>query len=506
MPVRELPARPNLEHLKKQSRQLLRGLLQTDAAAVHRFHQAQVRVSSTSPRLAEAQWVIAREYGFDDWAKLKAHVGNLSGDPLDALTVAVKANDADQVRQVLARSAALRSKLDEPLPQYSFDMPAIVAAVYKDNRGMVEALLDAGADINARSRWWAGGFGVLDGSSEALTPYLIQRGAFIDIHAAARLGMFDRVKQLIEADPALVHARGGDGQTPLHFAASIEIAAYLLDEGAEIDARDIDHESTAAQYLVSHWPRRPEVARFLVSRGAQADILMAAALGDLELVRSFLDDDPGAVRVNVSEKYFPKQNPRSGGHIYIFGFGWTKTPHMLAHEFGHREVLHLLMQRSSLAQRFAQACELGDEETANAVLKKHPDVTKTMWPQAERRIVGAAFRNHTRAVEMMLGAGWPAAVLGENDHTPLHWAAFHGNAEMVRILLANGANLEAEDKQFKSTPLGWALHGSEHSWRRQEGNYPRTVELLLAAGAKLPQPIEDLEATEEVLEMLLQRA
>jgi ankyrin repeat protein len=503
MPVRELPARPNLEYLKKQARQLLRGILQEDASAVDRFREAQV-THAPAARLAQAQLVIAREYGFDNWANLKAQVGTLSDDPVEALTAAIKANDAPLVRQVLARYPALKSTLNEPLLNYSFDTPAIVAAVYKDNRDMIDALLDAGADINARSRWWAGGFGVLDNSSQELTPYLIKRGAYIDIHAAARLGMFERVKELVEGDPALVHARGGDGQTPLHFASSVEIAGYLLDHGAEIDARDVDHESTAAQYMVGQWPRRSEVARYLIARGAQPDILMAAALGDLELVRSLLDENPGSVWVSVAEKYFPKQDPNSGGHIYIFCFGWSRTAHMLAHEFGHQEVFRLLMQRSSLVLRFAQACDAGEEALANDVLKKHPDVIRTMPGKVDRLILGAAFRKNTRAVEMMVSAGWPTAVFGEYGQTPLHWAAFHGNAEMVRMLLAHDAPLEAEEQQFKGTPLGWALHGSEHSWHREKGDYPRAVEALLMAGAKLSRPVEDLQATEEVLEVLLQ--
>jgi ankyrin repeat protein len=504
MPVRELPARPNLEHLKKQARQLLRGILQEDASAVDRFREAQV-THAPAARLAQAQLVIAREYGFDNWANLKAQVGTLSDDPVEALTGAIKANDAPLVRQVLARYPVLKSTLNEPLPNYSFYTPAIVAAVYKDNRDMIDALLDAGADINVRSRWWAGGFGVLDSSSQELTPYLIQRGAYVDIHAAARLGMFERVKELVEGDPALVHARGGDGQTPLHFASSVEIAGYLLDHGAEIDARDIDHESTAAQYMVGHWPRRSEMARYLIARGAQPDILMAAALGDLELVRSLLDENPGSVWVSVAEKYFPRRNPDSGGHIYIFSFGWSKTAHMLAREFGHQEVFRLLMQRSSLVLRFAQACDAGEEALANEVLKKHPDVIRTMPGKVDRLILGAAFRRNTQAVEMMLNAGWPAAVFGEYAQTPLHWAAFHGNAEMVRILLDHEAPLEAEERQFKGTPLGWALHGSQHSWHRDKGDYPRAVEALLAAGAKLSRPVEDIEATEEVLDVLLQQ-
>jgi ankyrin repeat protein len=105
---------------------------------------------------------------------------------------------------------------------------------------------------------------------------------------------------------------------------------------------------------------------------------------------------------------------------------------------------------------------------------------------------------------MMLSGGWPAAAFGEYGQTALHWAGFHGNAEMVRVLLAHQSPLEAEEQHFKGTPLGWALHGSQHSWHRDQGDYPRTIEALLTAGAKLPRPVEDLAATDEVLEVLLQ--
>jgi ankyrin repeat protein len=426
----------------------------------------------------------------------------LSDNPMEGLSAAIKANDATLLRKILKRHPELKPQLDEPLPDYAFDAPALIAAVHKENREMIDALLEAGANINARTRWWAGGFGVLDSAGPELTRYLIERGAYVDIHAAARLGMFDRVKELIQTDPALVHARGGDGQTPLHFAATIEIAACLLDHGAEIDARDVDHESTPAQYMASHWPRRPEVARYLISRGARTDILMAAAVGDLERVQWHLDEDPASVRISVSEKDFPKQNPESGGSIYIFGFVWTRTAHMLAHQFGHDDVFRLLMQRSSLGLRFAIACEVGDEELAKNLLAKHPAVIEKQPPDAYRRIIGAALRNNTRAVDMMLSAGWPSDVQGKDDQTPLHWAAFHGNVEMVRALIAHHAPLDAEEQQFKGTPLGWALYGSEHGWQREKGDYPGTVDVLLSAGAKAPGPIDDLEAPEEVLDVI----
>jgi hypothetical protein len=43
----------------------------------------------------------------------------------------------------------------------------------------------------------------------------------------------------------IVHFRGVNGQTPLHCASTIEIADYLLEHVVDIDARDVQHESTA---------------------------------------------------------------------------------------------------------------------------------------------------------------------------------------------------------------------------------------------------------------------
>ena len=140
----------------------------------------------------------------------------------------------------------------------------------------------------------------------------------MDVHAAARLGRVDRLRKLVEADPESVHARGGDGQTPLHFARTVEIAAYLLDHGADIDALDIDHESTPRVMLGD----RVEVARYLVDRGCTTDILLAAAVGNVERVRKHLDADPDCIRVRASEEFFPMVNPKAGGKIYRWTLGY----------------------------------------------------------------------------------------------------------------------------------------------------------------------------------------
>src|SRR6266567_1915839 len=187
MSPRELPARPSLEHLKNQARKLHRQSLETDSSVIARF--AAFGVTSPKPTLADALHVIAREHGFDTWPALKLHIDATSTDPVGALTAAIKANDAPLVRDVLARHPSLKSRINEPLADYAFGAPAVLTAVYKNNREMIEILLDGGANINERSNWWAGSFGVLDSAGSELAEYLISRGAIVDIHAAARLGM-----------------------------------------------------------------------------------------------------------------------------------------------------------------------------------------------------------------------------------------------------------------------------------------------------------------------------
>src|SRR6476619_1701228 len=116
--------------------------------------------------------------------------------PQDQLAAAIRSNDSDRVRQTLAEHPALGAAINDPLPGLGFGAPPILGAVGQRNRAMIEVLLDAGADVNARSDWWAGSFGVLDSADPELVPFLIDLGAHVDVHAAARLGMLDRLRDL----------------------------------------------------------------------------------------------------------------------------------------------------------------------------------------------------------------------------------------------------------------------------------------------------------------------
>lgn len=410
---------------------------------------------------------------------------------VDLLMESIGADDAEGVRLLLDRDPDLRAKINDPIG--SFDSPPLAGA---RSRAMIDVLLSAGADINDKSRWWAGGFGYLHVADPELVAYAIERGAVVDVHAAARLGHLDRLRELVEGDPGSVHARGGDGQTPLHFARDVEVASYLLDHGADIDALDVDHESTPAQWMLGD---RLDVARYLVRRGCKTDILLAAAAGDVDCVRKHIEADPECIRVRVTDEFFPKVNPRAGGKIYIWTLGPHASVYQAAARGGDADVLRLLMDHSPPEARLIAACWLHDGATVASLKTQHADVTKNLSEVDRSEIAHAARNNDTQAVLLMLEAGLPASARGQHRGTPLHWAAWHGNLDMVRALLRSNPPLEDDANDFRATPLGWAIHGSENGWHRQSGNYPAVVEALLKAGAKPPQSVSGTDAVQDVL-------
>jgi ankyrin repeat protein len=97
---------------------------------------------------------------------------------------------------------------------------------------------------------------------------------------------------MLATDSSLIDAKGMDARTPLHCAGTAAVAALLLDHAARIDARDEDHDSTPAQWRIGE---SPDVARFLLERGAKADIFLAAALDDMALAKRLITADRGCL-------------------------------------------------------------------------------------------------------------------------------------------------------------------------------------------------------------------
>ena len=509
MDIKQLPENPNLEHYKKQAKDLVKGFKKGDETILKRVKAFHVKVSglpiSEIAQLkfatCDALLVIAREHGFASWTKFKQAVEAMSQENPDAIDVLmpqfvalVRDGSADEVDAFLNAHPELEDHIDDPV--MSFDSPPIVFAVGRDKREVVRVLLDRGADMNAKSQWWAGGFGVLESARDDFLPELIERGAVVDVHAAAKLGDVDRLRELVEADAELVQARGGDGKLPLHYASSREVIDYLLAHGAEIDARDVDHESTAAQYAVGE---DLEMCRYLVARGAEPDIFMACMMGDLDLVKRVLDDDPNALQDRVNAGKFALKHSKGGHHyLYVRGLGYTARPLQVAADQGHRDVLDYLLGQCSEVERFLFYCAQADEKAVGEMLAVNPNLVTSLGAGEQRLVSDLAWENKVDAVRVMLDAGFDVNTRGVHHSTPLDRAAYRGFKELVALILKYGPDLEVKN-EFGGTPLSACIHGSVHM-RDVRGDYPGTVALLVDAGARVPEEIGGSDAVQAVLQ------
>ena len=120
------------------------------------------------------------------------------------------------------------------------------------------------------------------------------------LHEAAKRGHVDTVHLLLEqgADPNAREA--GDNTTPLHWAAAlghVEVVRALLDAGADVhgfgDVHDGDVIGWATLGQRNNLHR--EVVALLLERGARHHIFSAIALGDLDLIRRLVEDNPEAL-------------------------------------------------------------------------------------------------------------------------------------------------------------------------------------------------------------------
>ena len=396
---------------------------------------------------------------------------------VQAFCDAVLSGNVSRTRELLA-SESVRSQVNAPM--FVFGQRA--AHMAAKNVDLLTALIDAGADVNRTSEWENGPYTVLDNATENSARFLLTRGAVLTPNVAARLGWLDELQRLIDADGTLVHARGGDGQQPLHEAKTVAIADFLLDRGAGIDVRCIDHKTTPAQYALVD---RPLVCRRLLERGATPDIFMAAHLGDLALATRVLDVDPSCVQARIHEPGYDLVPTLS---IYCWTLGFGLSPHDVAKRRGHHDVYELLMTRSPAPVRFLNATMAADEQQANDLLAKEPSLLSSLTAKGHSHLAHAIFHEHFAAAELMLRLGFDPAAPGVDGGTALHAACWVGHVQMVERLIARGGvPIDARDPTHHSTPLGWAAFGSVH--RKAAGaDYPGVVDRLVAAGADISAP------------------
>src|SRR5436190_3201259 len=105
---------------------------------------------------------------------------------------------------------------------------------------------------------------------------------------------------------------------------------------------------------------------------------MAAALGDLALVKRHLAADPECIRTRVSPEYFPMIGGKAGGTIYQWELGWYVSAHQVAKKFGHREVFEWLMEHSRAEVKLVNAAWLGDAQLVRSLLRARPTLAQAL--------------------------------------------------------------------------------------------------------------------------------
>jgi ankyrin repeat protein len=466
MPTRNLPDDPNLEHLKKQAKALLKQVRAQDPQALalaREFHQVST--------LADAQLVIARSYGFPSWPRLTRHLDLVSrysrsphrqpiGGPLDT-----PARRADEFLRLaclhygqddpVRRSAARRLLESSPEVALSNIFTMVVAADPSEVRA--ELLRDPAAATR-------------EGGPFHWEPLLYLTYSRLD--AADRL----EVAELLlgnGADPnagylwqgmpspftAVTGAFGrGEGNQPPH-QNRLALARLLLEAGADANDSqtmyncgpgcpppyDDDHLELLLDFGLGKGDGRPWHERLTTAHPTprqllEDELVFASSEGLLHRVRLVLEQ-------GTDPEGRGTEHPIFCGH----------RAYELAAVQGHSDIAELLKSKGAaplddVHELFAAIMQgtpiAADPELAARAVQRNPYLP-----------IRAAELGRTDALRPLKDLGFDLDILGMT--TPLHQAAFHGHLDTVKKLIALGADPTIEDPGYHSTPKGWAEHNHQ---------------------------------------------
>jgi ankyrin repeat protein len=129
---------------------------------------------------------------------------------------------------------------------------------------------------------------------------------------------------------------------------------------------------------------------------------------------------------------------------------WDATPMEAMSRLGPRgrPLVRHLVQRGVRAEPQEYA-RLGDKETLADAIARKPDIARS-----NAVLMAAVDFGHHELVRWLLSQG--ANVNAKAQATALHSAAWNGDLEMVKLLVAAGADVSARDAEHDNTPAGWA--------------------------------------------------
>ena len=489
-PFRSLPRSPDLGHLREEAKSLHKSHASGDPGAVG-FVDVHRGKTADTVKLADAQFVVARSYGFKSWNRLKVFVEAQarSSDELGVLLLqTLFTENLSLLEELYARR--------ESLPSADFFLAAALGDV-----AVVESML------TADSTWALRLGGPLQ--TQAITYAAHARFGLVDDTYLARQQQIVRLLLSHGADPnsfVSKAARGeqGDGGLSALYGCCRQpgnpvIAKLLLDAGALVD----DGESL---YHASE-----------LQDASCLELLFAAGVPDADrdyCIRRCLDSANPNVALLVYLKYgasphhldyalFRNRSMQVIEMLVEHGADLNKTadaswllerirkltPVQIAERAGAAEAVTYLIARGAVDNRTPRdlligACARADEDTTRKILRECPGVVQALTAQDHSNIATLARQGRLPPVRLMLDAGFDIDARADDlDATALHYAATNGDVAMARLLLARGARFDLKHK-YGGTPLGTAIYCAAN-FRNQQGQYAAVVQLLIDAGEKV---------------------
>ncbi|MEJ1966577.1 MAG: ankyrin repeat domain-containing protein [Gammaproteobacteria bacterium] len=497
---RSLPRLPDLGHLRDEAKSLKKICASGDAGAIAfiDFHRGK---PSSAVKLADAQFALARSYGFKSWPRLKAYVEaqcrspeeraalllqSLFGDnhlllqelydrrdslPASDFFVAAALGNVAVVESMLAADSAWASRVGGPMQTQAITYAAHARFSLTDHtyparqQRIVTLLLSHGADPSSfareqsagRTRWWA-----------PVSPLWLLSPAWKQPRSRSCCSMQEPPPTM--ANRCITHR---SCRTP---------AAWNFCSPPVCRTR-VGSFASGGRWI----PKIPAALAVYLRNGTNPNHLDWALFRNRSLRIIQLLIEHGADPNRLTEDYWLLERIRG------------LTPVQVAERGGMVDAVSYLLANGAAdnrtpGDRLIGACARADQEAARAIVEAHPDIVGTLTGLDHSNIATFARESRLGSVQLMLDVGFDIEARADDlDATALHYAATKGDVPMLRLLLAHGANLEVKHK-YGGTALGTAIYCAA-SFRNEERRYAESVRLLLEAGSK---------ATDEQLEFAVE--
>jgi ankyrin repeat protein len=439
---RQLPAHPNLAQLKHQAKDLVNSIDSGAEEALSRFREHHPRFSDrTAVSLSDAQLVIAREYGFASWPKLKHHVEGIEalGERVSLLRAEFAAGDA-ATRQRLLQPAHAKERFQNYDPRapslseadarllianqegyafwqkyesYLYLDPAVQTVIAAVRAGKLEALREIlHADPAAANPKWVPGFQPPKPiPNDSIPLFCVSEAIFRGTNAH---GNEYEITRALIASGGNIEIAGDLVLTGAVSFNAVRVVEALLDHGAQVDG--VDGDGVPMAYAM-HFGF-VKIAELLAGCGAKLDLRFAAGLGQFDLVKSWFNPNgslkPGAGA--LADPYGFERKARGET-----AFRCERTPENI------------------LSQALYFACTHNRLDVAEFLLSQGADINAI--------VPGLDFKATVLHRVATLDFGGPAAT----SKTAL-------GAPAIQFLLDHGASVEVRDQEHHGTPIGWAYH------------------------------------------------